>query len=354
MKTENDDLECCPYCDNPSPTFTDDHIFPQFLGGRRTIRVCRDCNNTFGHTFEGGAARHLKRLQVFISGFGLDLTKVPVVWPTALTIGDTTYDLISGPEGVQYKLSKPTIRRDSEGNITGGTARSVTEVNQIARGLRKASPAKEIEISEAPYEQFDDVYLKVPTSFDSDLYRFATKLVAAVLANFGYRQLISSSGIGAYLHAKGEWQTTPAYCDIAAINKLSPPLSHAVYVELGTPSYGIVVIFGYLKVFVPLLPYPTKKAYLATLDPIDGEERFSEVDPIGSRSVPTTIQLAEMMVHLNEMNRMLMQAANLRGAKRPPKLTIQELNPGPPQFFSQTDSTLRFMFPINKSRDNKD
>jgi hypothetical protein len=295
MKTENDDLECCPYCEGPSSTFTDDHIFPQFLGGRRTIRVCRDCNNTFGHTFEGGAARQLKRLQVFISGFGLDLTKVSGFWPSALTIGDNTYDLISGPEGVQYKLSKPTIRRDSEGNITGGTARSVTEAKQIGRGLRKASLAKEIEISEAPYEQFDDVVLTIPTSFDSDLYRFATKLVAAVLVNFGYRQLISNSGIGAYLHAKGEWQTTPAFCDITAINKLSPPLSHAVYVELGTPSYGVAVIFGHLKVFVPLPHRPIRKAYLATLDPIDGDEAFSQVDPIGSRSVPTTIQLPEMM-----------------------------------------------------------
>jgi hypothetical protein len=106
--------------------------------------------------------------------------------------------------------------------------------------------------------------------------------------------------------------------------------------------------------FVPLPPGPIRKAYLATLDPIDGDETFSEVDPIGSRSVPTTIQLREMMVHLNEMNEMLMRAANLRGAKRPPKLTIQGLDPGPPQFFSQTDSTLRFMFHFNKSRDKSD
>jgi hypothetical protein len=67
---------------------------------------------------------------------------------------------------------------------------------------------------------------------------------------------------------------------------------------------------------VPLPHRPIRKAYLATLDPIDGDEAFSEVDPIGSRSVPTTIQLPEMMVHLNEMNEMLIHAANLRGAKR--------------------------------------
>jgi hypothetical protein len=354
MTIENHDTESCPYCYTPSPTFTDDHIFPQFLGGRRTIRVCRECNNTFGHTFEGVAAKQLKRLQVFISHSGLDLTRVSGSWPSALTIDDITYNLQSGPEGVQYVHSKPTFRRDADGRITGGTARSVTEANQIARGLIKAGLAKEVEISEAPYEQLDDVVLTASSSFNPELYRFATKLVAAVLINFGYEEFVSGSGIGAYLHSKGEWLTSPAYCDISEVIKLSPPLAHAVYVELGTTSYGVVVIFGHLKIFVPLPSSSGNRAYLATLDPIDDAEVFSEVDPKGPLSVPATIDLAGMMAHLNEMNRMLMHAANLRGAKHPPKLTIRELDLGPPQYFSRTDSTLRYMFPLNRARDKKD
>jgi hypothetical protein len=354
MTTENQVPGRCPYCHTPSSPFTDDHIFPQFLGGRRTIRVCEECNNTFGHTFEGASAKQLGRLQVFISHFGLDLTKAPGSWPTALTINDVTYNLQSGPEGVQYVHSKPTFRRDADGHITGGTARSVSEAKQIARGLIKAGLAKEVEISEAPYEQFDDVSLTVPMSFNPDLYRFATKLVAAVLVNCGYNELISESGIGAYLHSKGEWLTSPAYCDIEEIINLIPPLAHCVYVELGTTSYGVVVIFGHVKLFVPLPPYSLNRAYLATLDPIDGAEVFSEVDPIGPRSVPTTIDLSGMMAHFNEMDRLLTDAANMRGAKHPPKLTIRDLDPRPPQFFSQTDSTLRYMFPMNKTDDKQD
>ena len=354
MKTETDNSEQCPYCNNPSSTFTDDHIFPQFLGGRRTIRVCRDCNNKFGHSFEGASAKHLKRLLVFISAFGLDLTRVPGLWPLALKIGEASYDLIPGPDGAQYVLSKPVIRRDSDGNIIGGSARSVTEANQIARGIRKVFPAKEIEISQAPQEPFDDVPLKVPTTFNPDLYRFATKLVAAVLVNFGHRQLISTSGIGSYLHAKGQWQSSPAYCDVTAISKLSRPLSHSVYVELGTQSYGVVLIFDYLKLFVPLPAYPTAKAFLATLDPLDGEETFTEVDPIGHHSVPLAMRSAEIVAHLDGMNKTLTEAANLRGARRSPTLTIQGLDLGRPQWFSQTDSTLRFMRPIDKFQANTD
>src|ERR1019366_7642730 len=75
METPPESAEVCPYSEPPYDVFTDDHIFPQFLGGRRTIRVCRSCNSFFGHSFEGAASKQLKRLQVFISNFGLDLSR---------------------------------------------------------------------------------------------------------------------------------------------------------------------------------------------------------------------------------------------------------------------------------------
>ncbi len=53
------EMELCPYSQPTYTEFTDDHIFPQYLGGRRTIRVCKQCNNVFGHTFEGRASRQL-------------------------------------------------------------------------------------------------------------------------------------------------------------------------------------------------------------------------------------------------------------------------------------------------------
>jgi hypothetical protein len=144
--------ERCPYSEFPYSQFSDDHIFPQFLGGRRTVRVCKDCNNRFGHTFEGRASKQLMRLQVFISHVGLDLSRTRAIWPAALTIGDETYDLVPGPDGVQYTLNKPTFRRDDEGNILSGKARSVSEANQIAGGLIRSGKAKEVEISADPGE----------------------------------------------------------------------------------------------------------------------------------------------------------------------------------------------------------
>jgi hypothetical protein len=92
------------------------------------------------------------RLQVFISHVGLDLSRTRAIWPAALTIGDETYDLVPGPDGVQYTLNKPTFRRDDEGNILSGKARSVSEANQIAGGLIRSGKAKEVEISADPGE----------------------------------------------------------------------------------------------------------------------------------------------------------------------------------------------------------
>src|SRR5439155_1178377 len=45
------DVLLCPYCAE-RPADSDDHVFPQFLGGKATILACTTCNNTFGHSFE--------------------------------------------------------------------------------------------------------------------------------------------------------------------------------------------------------------------------------------------------------------------------------------------------------------
>ncbi len=336
-------VESCPYSHSPYGEFTDDHIFPQFLGGRRTVRICRNCNSTFGHSFEGRASRQLKRLQVFISHFGFDLSKNPAIWPSALVIADQTYDLMSGSDGTQYQLAKPTILRDKDGRIIGGKARSRREAKNIADAIVASSKTKEIEISPAPHEVLEDITLTAPFSLDDDLYRFATKLAAAVVIASGRQQLISSSGIPAYLHGQGSWPASPAYCDVRAVRDLRPPLSHTVYVELGQHSYAIVLIFGYMKLFVPMPPSATALGLLATLDPITGEEAFMDVSPIGPRNVPALIGRDIAFSHLTEMSKSLTEEAVSRGAKRKPDLTIVDSDLGQPRPCQWTDSTLRFM-----------
>lgn len=345
MPAEQSDQERCPYCGPPYEGFTDDHVFPQFLGGRRTIRVCRRCNNTFGHTFEGGASKQLARLQVFISHFGLNLTRNPAIWSSALMIDDEQLDLTSGPDGVQYRLSKPIIRTDQDGNIIGGKARSTREANSIARGLIESGKATEVEITPDEASVLEEMKLVVATSFDDNLFRFSTKLAAALAIASGYRDLISSSGIPAYLHGRAGWLSRVAFCDVKPLIRLKPPLAHTVYIELGEKSYGIVLIFGYQKIFVPLPSSAERRAILASLDPLTGEESFADVDSIGPRDIPATIQKDSALAHLQSMLDTLTEDAVLRGAKKKPELSIRDVDLGAPMPSWWSSSTVRYMFP---------
>jgi hypothetical protein len=338
-------METCPYSPPPYEKFTDDHIFPKFLGGRNTVRVCKSCNDRFGHVFGGPASRQLKRLQVFISHFGLDLTRMPATWPAAIVIADDTYDLRPGPEGAQYFLSKPTFTKDAEGNVIGGKARSTSEAKQITAGLIKAGKAKEIEIFTSPDIPIDDVSLTGSFSFDDELYRTATKLAANLLIAFARSLVVKESGIPSYLHGQGNLLARPAYCGVKPIRDLRPPLSHTIYVELGRISYGIVLIFGFQKIFVPLPSASQSEAFLGSLDPMTGDERFDAIRPIGPRSVPALIQHPEAMAHFEEMSDALTREAIQRGAKRPPKLQTKDLDLGAPVDTSWTNGTIRFMYP---------
>ena len=332
--------EVCPYSDPPFGEFTDDHIFPQFLGGRRSIRVCRDCNSYFGHSFEGNASRQLKRMQVFISHFGLDLSRAPASWPSALVIDGTTYDLKSGPTGAQYQLADPVILRNGAGEIIGGRARSGSEAENIAASLIKKGKAKEIEIEEAVAENLNDIKLTVDLSYNEDLYRFSSKLVANTANIMGRDALIRESGIAHYLHGRPGWGARIADCDTSAIRSLRPPLSHTVYIEFGPQSRGVVILFGYMQIYVPL-PAADPGAILAFLDPTTGEEYFGDVSALNILPPPKFWTEVEARSHFENISRWVAEEANALGAAYPPDLSVPSFDLGTP-LSSWEDGTYRF------------
>jgi hypothetical protein len=319
--------EVCPYSDPPFGEFTDDHVFPDFLGGRRTIRVCRDCNSRFGHSFEAKAASQLKQLQVFISHFGLDLSKTPGIWPSA-EIDGTRYNLLSGPDGVQYELARPVIRRDESGKIIGGQARSRSEAEQFAASLLKKGKAKEVTIEEAPRKTLEGITLTADMSYNDDLYRFSAKLVSNTAVAMGHEAFIKQSHVAHYLHGSTGWGVCAAYSDTSAIRKLRPPLSHTVYLEFGPlQSHAVVILFGGWQIYVPLPP-AERDAVLSYLDPITGTEFFGRTKVLNMTPSPRSLTEAEWGVHVAYVNKRLEEEANSRGAKHPPKLTISSYDFG--------------------------
>ena len=332
--------EMCPYSDPPFGEFTDDHIFPQFLGGRRSIRVCRDCNSRFGHSFEGKAARQLKRMQVFISHFGLDLPRTPATWPSALVIDDTAYNLKSGPTGVQYELSRPVILRNDAGDIIGVRARSWSEAEQTAANLIKKGKAKEIHIEEAPGESLNGITLSVDLSYNEDMYKFSAKLVANMAILMGRATTIRESGVARYLHGNLGWGARIANCNTSAIRGLRPPLCHTVYIEFGSQSHSVVILFGGVQVYVPL-PAAEKRAIIGFLDPITGEESFREVSALNMTPPPKFWTESEARAHFEDVSRWFAEEAKARGATRPPALSVPSFDLGTP-LSSWVDGTHRF------------
>jgi len=167
-------------------------------------------------------------MQVFVSHFGLDLTRSPATWPFAIEIDGAQYNLKSGPIGAQYELARPIILRNETGEIIGGRARSRSEAKQTAENLIRKGMAKEIKIEESPGENLNDVTLSVDLSYNEDLYRFSAKLVGNVAIAMGREVFIKESGIGLYLHGRFGWSVCIANCDTSATGSPTKFQSHRV------------------------------------------------------------------------------------------------------------------------------
>jgi hypothetical protein len=321
--------EECPFSDPPFGKFTNDHIFPEFLGGRRTIRVCRDCNNLFGHSFEAKASDLLKRMQVFISHFGLNLTRSPATWPCAIEVDGTTYNLKSGPDGAQYELSRPIVSRNEAGDIIGGRARSWSEAREFAASLMASGKAKEVRIEEAHDENLNDVKLCTGLSYNDDIYRFSAKLVSNTAILMGRKALIRASGIARYLQGGPGSSARIAHCNTSGIRSLRPGLSHTVYIEFNSlESRALVILFGWMQIYVPL-PAAKQGAILGFLDPITGEESFRETKPLNITPAPRFWTESDARVHFSYIGQRLSEEANERGAKYPPDLSVSSFDLGP-------------------------
>src|SRR5258706_1688996 len=123
----------CPYCEKRACS-SDDHVFSQFLGGTATIRSCKCCNDTFGHSFEGPLSHDLAPLIVMLRRCGLRSPR-RVVWRRAIKYGrmQADYDLDSN---LNLTPSAPIFEED-QGITKRITAASQKQLNQLSRLLEK-------------------------------------------------------------------------------------------------------------------------------------------------------------------------------------------------------------------------
>lgn len=289
----------CPYC-LVSPRDSDDHVFPDFLGGTRTVQSCVKCNNSFGHRFEGPVSKDLAPIMVVLSLSGYKHKRLAVyerAW-----IDETT--------GIEYNLdserqsypTKPHLIKKEDGTVEHIVARSPNEGRKIAASLLEKGRLKGF------VEKFEIKNIKLPPirnvqfSVGGEMRQLAVKTCTAigqlvvpdiVLLDEPCRQfLLEENPVSSPVQ-----QSFIRYPELDA---LRPPLAHAVYIEGDsrlTKCFGIVQLFGgAFQFFVPLSSSYTGRdfAALGVLDVKTFQEQFQEIERLQLPEPPRFMGLADV------------------------------------------------------------
>jgi hypothetical protein len=160
----------CPYCDLRTSN-SDDHVFPEFLGGSATIRTCKTCNDEFGHSFAGGVSTDLAPIVISLRRAGLRAPKT-VLWRRAFKDADgTEYDLHSN---LRAQPSAPFIERDEVGNVKSALFHNEKMKRKFIASAEKKG--KRVRVIEAPERTIRIPNLQFQLTTGLDLCRLAIKM----------------------------------------------------------------------------------------------------------------------------------------------------------------------------------
>ncbi|MDO8413928.1 MAG: HNH endonuclease [Gallionellaceae bacterium] len=268
----------CPYCiSNPADTV--DHIFPQFLGGNKTIWACQSCNSLFGHSFEAAVHRDTTPLASMLALCGLRLSR-PAVWKKALEDEDGYHLDFDGGQRL-LKPSQPIVQKDTQTGslrVTGDKRR----VTAIANGFLRKYPSATIKHTDLTKQVPSPDNFTHALTIGTEIRRLAVKMCVALI-KYSYPTLdVIDDRVRAFLlgNAVAEIPVRLAYYDYAVLHELRKPLSHWVYVEGSRQkgAYGVVQLFGCIQLYVVLnRNYDTPAfAFFASLDQPEWKERFEE------------------------------------------------------------------------------
>lgn len=308
----------CPYC-YELQEMTEDHVFSQFFGGRSWIPACKECNDSFGHEFEGRYVNSLTPLLVLLGINGIKPPKT-LVWKKAYMHEGVWYDLSSDD---QSSAGVQPIKND-KGRVIGNTTTDTSEGlrSKILKGLSKLGKVTEkqtvITIDKGARKVHPP---NIP--FDENVKRLAIKMCVALSNKMGIVKVMSATMKEFLL--TGDSDNEMVYLDmrqIKIVDALRPDLAHLVYVE-GNPNcqicYGIVQIFGFYQLFVILDDNYTGTSFAVkgVHHSLSHLEEFTNVEPLEidppPTSLPPDIFLAfckQMIEKLNtEMKRSLPNAS---------------------------------------------
>lgn len=285
-KERTGNAEKCPYCSAPLNERSRDHVFPQFLGGRKWVWSCKPCNDVFGHSIEAAAERQVfTPTYVFLSALGLKHIREGAIWQHAFERDGAAYHLIAHGGTVRERLSRPIIDRDEMGRVVGGTFPDEAAAKAFLKHVEgqggKVVMERDNEYPKAIPSLFGVI------DFGPLVLRPALKMAIAGASLLGISPDLlrdAASDARAPTDEGVLRRCTVVRIDYADIKEYGKPLSHVVYVERSpTRVYAVVQFFGVLQVWCGLSPKPAgteHAALVGVLDPITGKERFDYTSPL--------------------------------------------------------------------------
>jgi|SRR5579859_998625 len=295
----------CPYC-LTRPRDSRDHVFPEFLGGTRTIRACQSCNSQFGSDFEGFISKQLEPVIVALSFSGYKHKRTVV--HTRAWVDETT--------GIEYNLdsdrrsypSKPHLIREN-GEVKRIVAGNTHQITKILASLKKKTGVTKAiakrEVKEIPIPPLRKFNIQV----GSELRQLAVKMCVAMGQLVVPDIVLLDQHCRAFLLAKG-----PALSPVRQIHlrypeldALRPPLAHAIYVEGDATTgrcFGVVQLFGgVFQFYVPLSGEYSGKdvGILGTLDIVTFCQDFREVTRLHLAEAPQFVSGDEAIRSLDEV-----------------------------------------------------
>jgi HNH endonuclease len=278
----------CPYCDS-RPRDSNDHIFPDFLGGTTTIRSCTQCNNTFGHTFESAVLSDLAPIMVILRSLGLAAPRY-AIWKRAKVHEGVEIDIDTN---LVSNISQTVIAKDEFGRFKSGSFQSEKEAKKSLRGLENAG--KRARIIEQQMSPFNISDLTLNFTVGPEFRRLAMKIGIAAADLFNHRDEILDPYSRAFLVGAPVTNDTPVRLDLSSyepLQRLRPPLSHNVFVKgNGTTGhcYAVVVFYGVLQLYVILNDknYSGNDfAIFGYLSPVDHKTEFKNIELISLPKPP--------------------------------------------------------------------
>jgi hypothetical protein len=316
----------CPYCQKTILQNSSDHIFSDFLGGRRMITACKPCNDRFGHSFEAAAAKILQAMHISISTWGLPLKETVQDWKSGHEYKGIKFDLSVDGSNIKLRLAKPVTERDERGTVTAVTFATEKEAEKAAENARKKGKSATV--------QKIGIELPFPgaafnLAINRELNRTALKMCVALstlLPNFSALDTEFARPVLADDAQSGPVpNVTPAFVLYDSLEALRQPLSHVIYVERNNHGvYGVVQFFGVIQLFCKLgkpNESSSNAAILGVLDPMTGGESFDETAPLLNLLAPNVCPIEELPKQIGKWLGKFEESAKARGATEPPNLS---------------------------------